>query len=80
MTTTAPPPPELTIPEIIDMVSKTIIHSFKRIQCPRCGHEWNYKGKSNYRADCYNCHTSVIFNPKKKKKWKVKRYYSWKGK
>jgi ribosomal protein S27E len=40
------------------------IKKIRRLRCKRCGKEWNYKGKANYKAQCPNCYTSVLL-PKK---------------
>lgn len=29
------------------------------MKCHRCGHEWEYKGKSKYFTSCPQCKTSV---------------------
>lgn len=33
-----------------------------KLKCPRktCGYEWDYKGKSKYKATCPICTTSVM--------------------
>ena len=28
-------------------------------KCKRCGHEWDYKGKSEYYTTCPKCKTSI---------------------
>ena len=38
----------------------------KRLCCNRCSYEWNYKGKDSYRADCPNCHTTIVLKPVRK--------------
>ncbi|MCD6571810.1 MAG: hypothetical protein J7K62_00885 [Thermoplasmata archaeon] len=30
-----------------------------KLRCPRCGHEWIYRGKSKYYATCPNCLNKV---------------------
>ena len=37
-----------------------------KLKCQRCGHNWDYKGKSKWYATCPMCKTSV--NIKKQKK------------
>lgn len=34
----------------------------KKLICQRCGHEWEYKGKSKYFTSCPQCKTSVKVN------------------
>lgn len=29
------------------------------VDCQRCKHHWNYKGKNKWTAICPNCHTTV---------------------
>jgi len=36
-----------------------------KLKCQNCGHEWNYKGESEYYATCHNCLRKV--NVKKNK-------------
>lgn len=37
-----------------------------KLKCQRCGHEWIYKGKSQYYAPCSNCKSSVNIRTQQK--------------
>lgn len=30
-----------------------------KIKCPKCKHEWNYKGKSKFYVTCPQCYRKV---------------------
>ena len=30
-----------------------------KIKCPKCNHEWEYKGKSKYYVTCPQCYNKV---------------------
>lgn len=30
-----------------------------KIKCKKCGHEWEYKGKSKYYVTCPRCYSKV---------------------
>ncbi len=30
-----------------------------KIKCPKCKHEWNYKGDSKYYVTCPRCYTKI---------------------
>lgn len=42
-----------------------MIYKMIKIKCHHCGHEWNYKGKSEFYAPCPKCMYKV--NIKKNK-------------
>lgn len=36
-----------------------------QVRC-KCGHEWIYGGRSKFYASCPKCHSTVVFNKKRK--------------
>jgi len=42
-----------SVPELEVKFDATIL------ECPRCGHTWKYRGKSEYYTSCPKCHTKV---------------------
>lgn len=39
-----------------------------KLKCQRCGHIWDYKGKSEYYCSCPICKTSISIRKQKKEK------------
>jgi len=31
----------------------------KKLRCPKCKHEWDYKGKSKYYLTCPHCYKKI---------------------
>lgn len=36
-----------------------------QLKCPRCGNEWTYTGKNEYKAPCSYCGVQVFINTNK---------------
>ena len=44
-----------------------------KLKCPKCKHEWKYKGKSEYYVTCPHCYNKI--NIKKQNEQATKRIF-----